>query len=142
MPGLTPPYALDTVPPPFPAIADAAGRAPLGGDRDLILGIFTAARLAGALLPPVELDASAARVRADRTKGWLSGLTMPQPARMSLMRVAEATAAGAGTASGRAAEALAELARTVTGHLDSAAEHELDGLIAHLRLYYQQTQTP
>ena len=132
--GPTPPYALDTFPFHFPALALCAGRATLGGDRDLTLGVFTTARLAVALLPPVRLDATAVAGRADRAKFWLSGLTMPQPARMALLRVIEATVAGPG----HAAEALLELGRTVTGHIDPPSQQEVGALAAKLHLYYEQ----
>jgi hypothetical protein len=135
VPGTAPPYALETVPLHFPALAQCAGRAPLGGDRDLILGVFVAARLAVALLPPVRLDMAAASGRAERAKAWLAGLTMPQPGRMATLRVIEATVAGPG----HAAESLAELARTVVGHIDTQAQQELSDLVAQLRLYYEQT---
>lgn len=132
--GPTPPYALDTFPFHFPALALCAGRAPLGVDRDLTLGVFTAARLVAALLPPVRLNAAAAAARADRAKFWLSGLTMPQPARMALLRVIEATL----VSPGHAAATLIELGLTVTGHIDAASQQEVSALAAQLHLYYEQ----
>jgi hypothetical protein len=132
--GHTPPYALDIFPFQFPALALCAGHSPLGVDRDLTLGVFTIARLAVALLPPVRLDATAVAGRADRAKFWLSGLTMPQPARMALLRAIEATTAGPVPA----AEALLEVGRTVTGHIDPHSQQEISALAARLHLYYEQ----
>lgn len=79
---------------------------------------------------------SPAAGRADRAKTWLSGLTMPQPARMALLRTFDATAAGPQAA----AEAIAELARTVVGHIDAPSQQELAELTGQLRLYYEQQQ--
>lgn len=140
MPGYNaPPYALDTTTFCFPTLALCAGRAVLGGDRDLVLGVFMAARLAQALLPPVQLEKSHAAGRAERAKMWLTGLTMPQPARMALLRAFD----GTGVSPDRAADAIDELARIVTGHVDAGGQQELTTLATHLRLYYEQTrQTP
>jgi hypothetical protein len=123
------PYALETTAFRFPAIATCAGRAPLGGDRDLALGVYTAARLALALLPPTLLDNGARGSRAERAKVWLSGLTMPQPARMALLRAFDATLIGAGAT----ADALTELAQMITGHVDPASQQELAELASTLR---------
>lgn len=141
MPGYNaPPYALDAPSFCFPTLALCAGRAVLGGDRDLVLGVFMAARLAQALLPPVRLERPAAMARAERAKMWLTGLTMPQPARMALLRAFDGTTA----TPDRAADAIDELARIVTGHVDAGGQQELTALATRLRLYYetQTRQTP
>lgn len=132
MPGTAPPYALETISFGFTTLALCAGRAVLGGDRDLVLGVFMAARLAQGRLPPIRLETAQAAGRAERAKLWLAGLTMPQPARMALLRAFDATAASPD----KAADAIAELSRTATGHIDTASQQELNDLVAQLRLHY------
>jgi hypothetical protein len=58
---------------------------------------------------------------------------MPQPARMAILRAFDATASGPHAA----AEAIAELSRTVTGHIDAPSQQELSDLVDQLRLYYE-----
>jgi hypothetical protein len=53
---------------------------------------------------------------------------------MAILRAFDATASG----SHAAAEAIAELARTVTGHIDAPSQQELSDLVDQLRLYYEQ----
>ncbi len=74
-------------------------------------------------------------MRADRARTWLSALTMPQPARMALLRAVDAS-----VMSGiDAAASLRELMHVLTGHLTPAALQELGALAERLRLYYEQT---
>jgi hypothetical protein len=96
------------------------------------MGVLTSARLAQALLPPITLEHDLVVGRADRAKRWAMGLAMPNPARMALLRALDATATGPL----ETADALAELTRTVNGHIDAASQAEVDHLIAQLRLYY------
>jgi hypothetical protein len=127
--GNAPPYALDTFGFLLPALASCAGRAPVGGDRDLALGVWMSARLAHAMLPPISLPAVERTIRADRAKQWLGSLTIPQPARLALFRAIDATA----TYPPQAADALAELATIVTGHIDPPSQQEIANLVARLR---------
>lgn len=133
--GVVPPYSLEPVQFSLPAIADAAGSAALGGDREMALATFMVARLMLATLPPAPLSQSERAVRADRTRNWLSALAMPQPARMALLRCIDASV-GAGL---EAAASLRELGQVLTGHLTSTALRELTALADQLRLYYEQT---
>ena len=129
-----PPYSLEPVTFPLPALADAAAAAPLGGDREMALGSFLVARLMLATMPPTQLPTLERATRAERARHWLSTLAMPQPARMALLRAADASVAG-----GRdAAAALRELAQMLMGHLAPPALQELVALGDHLRLYYEQ----
>ena len=129
--GAVPPYSLDKFAFSFPALALCAGSAQLGGDRDLDLAVFQVARLAVGLLAPVELDLAAVTARAERAQLWLSGLTMPQPARMALVRVIDATVAGPD----HTALAIGELAQTVVGHIDAPSQQALSNLVTRLRTY-------
>jgi hypothetical protein len=101
----------------------------------MAIGSFLVARLMLAALPPTQLVQSERQSRAERARHWLSGLAMPQPARMALLRAVDASVAG-----GRdAAAALRELAQMLLGHLAPAALQELVALGERLRLYYEQT---
>ena len=132
---VAPPYALDPVGFAFPALAEAAGTATLGGDREMTLGALMTARLMLAGLPPASLPLPERTVRAERARHWVSALTMPQPARMALLRAMDASV---GTTFDAAA-ALRELAQVLVGHVAPAALGELATLGEHLRLYYEQT---
>lgn len=134
-PVVAPPYSLDHVAFSAPALAEAAGAAQLGGDRELSIASFMAARLVLASLPPEPLSAEERMLRAERARQWLSALTMPQPARMALIRAIDASAASGLDA----AASLRELAQMLTGHLPAPALRELAVLAERVRLYYEQT---
>lgn len=130
-----PPYSLEPVTFPLPALADAAASTPLGGDREMAIASFLVARLMLAATPPAQLPLTDRATRAERARHWLSALAMPQPARMALLRAADASVGG-----GRdAAAALRELAQMLLGHLTPAALQELVALGDHLGLYYEHT---
>ncbi len=131
--GAPPPYSLDQISCYAPALSDAVGSAQIGGDRELALGSLMVARLLFAALPPAPLPPEERALRADRARQWLSGLTMPQPARMALLRVVDASVAPGVDATA----ALRELAQMLTGHLPEAALRELVTLAERLRLYYE-----
>lgn len=127
--GNAPPYALETFAFSLPALATSAGYAPLDGDRELVLGMWMAARLVQGMLPPVSLSPVDRATRAERARHWLGNLAVPQPARMAILRAFDASAMYPVTA----ADALSELAQTLTGHLDDASQQEVAGLVARLR---------
>jgi len=119
----------------IPALAECAGSATLGGDREMALAAVMTARLMLAALPPTRLAQPERVIRAERARSWLSALTMPQPARMALLRAVDAS-----VASGiEATASLRELMQVLTGHLSAAALQELGALAERLRLYYEQT---
>ncbi|MHB0947735.1 MAG: hypothetical protein ACYC3Q_09205 [Gemmatimonadaceae bacterium] len=102
MPGSVPPYALDLTSFRFPALAALAGRAPLGGAREAALAALLVARLAATLaanfpgLPGAgPLDPVLRAERAALARQWLSGLSLPAPARGALGRAIDATAQSA-----------------------------------------------
>lgn len=106
----------------------------MGGGRELALGSLMVARLMVAALPPVPLVPEERALRAERSRQWLSGLTMPQPARMALLRAIDASAAPGIDATA----ALRELAQMLMGHLPDPALRELITLAERLRLYYEE----
>ena len=87
------PFALEPVSFPFPALAAMAGRAPMGGPRELALACLLVARLvADACRPGTALPAEQRRARAAGARHWLGAATLPVPVRTALVRLAEATA--------------------------------------------------
>jgi len=130
-----PPYSLEPVLFAIPALAECAGSATLGGDREMALAALTTARLMLATIPPILLPEAERVTRAERARSWLSALTMPQPARMAILRSIDASVSGGMDA----AASLRELMQVLTGHLSPAALTELGMLAERLRLYYEQT---
>ena len=131
VPNSLPPYALSTPAFPFPHLAGLAGRAPIGGAREVALACFVAARLAA--------DCSDARpdgadqdrfARSAGAKGWLGTLALPPAVRAPLLRCVESTVEGSRAAVGRE---LAELALAGSGYLDAGSRVELETLAATLR---------
>ena len=123
-----PPYGLSPTGFRFPFLAAFAGRAPLGGHREVALAAYLAARLADDALPERGLAASMRIERAVHAKAWLSTLALPATIRPALERLVEA--------SGGECTALSEAIRNVmaltSAVLDPAALAELDTLGASL----------
>jgi hypothetical protein len=123
-----PPYALAPTTFRFPALAALSGRAPLGGQREVALATFLAARLAHDALPSRGLNADTRADRAAGAKTWLSNLTLPAPVRPALAKLVEASA---GETAGLA-EAVRNVISVTANFLDSHARSELDQLAAVL----------
>jgi hypothetical protein len=117
-----PPYALATPEFRFRALAALAGRAALGGARELILGTLLGARLVDGVVGEHPLSATLRRARATAAKTWLSALALPASSRTTLARLAEATAADDLPALRDAWESAAAL---VVPTLDASARAEL-----------------
>ncbi|HET9013188.1 MAG TPA: hypothetical protein VFN38_15285 [Gemmatimonadaceae bacterium] len=124
-----PPYALPTPTFPFPHLAGLAGRAPIGGAREVALACFVAARLAADAMGG-NGDPSARSARSAGARGWLGTLALPPAVRGPLFKCIETTADGSAGAVGRE---LAEVATAGAAYLDSASRTELDALVAALR---------
>lgn len=119
------PYALEPTPFPFPALAALAGRAALGGPREVALACLVAGRLVRDSGNGDGLTGDQRKVRAQRTRQWLGSAAIPQPVRTPLVRLVDA--AGAGDA--QALRAALQAVMTVTAnHLDPAARLELERL--------------
>ena len=126
-----PPYALPTLDFPFRHLAGLAGRAPIGGAREVALACFVAARLASdcaARSPDLTEPGRAARCVG--AKAWLATLALPTAVRGPLLRCMEATVAGSPESVGRE---LAELALAGSSYLDPASRAELETLAASIR---------
>lgn len=118
-----PPYALAVPRFRFRALAALAGRAPLGGSREIALAVFLLARLVDDARRR-DGDATARRTRAAAAQSWLSALALPSSVREPMARLAEATGGDLDTVR-RALAAVAE----VTGKLlDTPSRAELERL--------------
>jgi len=119
-----PPFAVAPTPFRFGALAALSGRAAIGGQREVALATYMAARLAHDVLPDQELDPTVRAERALAAKSWLSTVTLPPNVRPVLVRLVEATGAGRDAT----AAALKAVIAAVSPQLDKAARSELDQL--------------
>ena len=107
-----------------------AGRAPIGGAREVALACFVAARLANDCCDPMlDLDEDARAARFAGAKGWLGTIAIPSPVRTPVAKLAEASANGHPEAMVPLVRALAKAAESF---LDSAARAELEALATSL----------
>jgi hypothetical protein len=123
-----PPYALPPLVFPFRHLAALAGRAPIGGAREVALACFLAARLASDRLAGV-MTSDSATARGVGARGWLATLAVPAPVRASLGRALELS--GSGSLADLAVEITA-LSQAARDYLEPAARGELDRLAAQL----------
>lgn len=127
--GQPPPFALAAPFFRFKALASHAGRAALGGDREVALACFVAARLAVSLLPPYLLAPADATARIATTRQWLASLALSSQARVAMVGVIDAVASSnrRGTVS-----ALSSLIEACVRQLDQASVAELHELMGEL----------
>ena len=131
MPVTLPPYALSAPVFKFRHLATLAGRAPIGGAREVALACFVAARLASDCCDPaLDLDEAARAARCAGAKSWLGTIAIPSPVRTPVARLAEATATADPAAM---APLVSALARAAESFLDAASRSELDMLAARLQ---------
>jgi hypothetical protein len=130
VPVTLPPYALPAPVFQFRNLATLAGRAPIGGAREVALACFVAARLVNDCCDPVlALDEDARAARFAGAKGWLGTIAIPAPVRTPVAKLAEASAYGHAESM---ASLVAALAKAADAFLDPAARLELDALAARL----------
>ncbi len=128
--GQMPPYALERLNFPFPALAAQVGRAGLGGPREAILASLIVARLCISLLPPYDISFEDAAARSVQAKNWLSGLTLGVGLKNILTLAIEA----AGRIDHPAvADELEKLAGNASAAFDGAAREEIEKLAARMR---------
>jgi hypothetical protein len=120
----TPPYGLAQTPFRFAALAALAGRAPLGGGREVVLATYLAARLAHGVLDESGLTAELRVERAENARSWLSTIAIPAPIRLPLGRLFESSAGDAAGVSQALRAVIAVTAQT----LDRGARLELEKL--------------
>ena len=119
-----PPYALEPTPFRFPALASLAGRAPLGGEREIALATYLAARLAHDALAEREIAQEIRAERAASAKTWLSTLALPAPTRAAVAALMDAS----GTSGNGVAQAIRAVLTATTNRLDRASRAELERL--------------
>lgn len=124
-----PPYALETPVFRFKALASHAGRAALGGDREIALACFAVARLVGGLLPPYMLAPGDAATRIANTRQWLSSLSLPAGSRSACVAVADAVASNNRRT---VVHAISGLIEACVRHLDQGSVAELHELMKEL----------
>lgn len=130
VPVTLPPYALPAPVFRFRSLATLAGRAPIGGAREVALACFVAARLVNDCCDPVlALDEDARAARCAGAKGWLGTIAIPAPVRAPVAKLADASANGYPESM---APLVAALAKAADAFLDPAARSELDALATRL----------
>lgn len=125
-----PPFALAAPGFPFRALAARAGVAPLGGEREVALACWMAARLAAGLLSQPPLPTATREGRAAAARVWFASLALPAATRIPFARVMQATEADDSAGVAAALERLLDVADT---YLDSASELEVRRLAAALQ---------
>jgi len=123
-----PPYALSPTAFRFPALAALAGRAQLGGQREVVLATFLAARLAYDALPGGPLTPALRAERAASAKTWLSTVALPAAVRPPLAHLVEVS----GGDRRSVVVALRAVVAATSSMLDARSQTELTQLIAAL----------
>jgi hypothetical protein len=130
VPPTLPPYALAAPSFRYRHLANLAGRAPIGGAREVALACFVAARLAGECLHEMGEEQEARVLRCAGAKAWLGTLALPAAIRAAVSKCADLSVDGQAAAVSKEVSALALAAAT---YLDSHSRGELDALAAALR---------
>lgn len=123
-----PPYGLAPVPFRFAALAALAGRAPLGGQREVALATYLSVRLADDVVAERGLSKVTRAERAGHARSWLSTLALPAPIRPALVRLIDASA----TEPAATGQAVRGVIAVTAAFLDPAARLELDQLATAL----------
>jgi hypothetical protein len=111
---------------PFRAIAALAGRAPIGGAREIVIATLICARLALSAIDPRGLPLQARETRASGAKNWLLSLALPLNSRTAFLKVIEASGTDDIEYLGRS---LAQVIDFADPHLDYASRLELGRLV-------------
>jgi len=123
------PYAVEPNAFRFPALAAAAGRAPLGGQRETTLGVYLAVRLADDAASAAALPAALRAQRAVAARAWVASLAIPAAVRRALTRLLDATETDGGPV-----EAALQGVTSVTAELlPPAARLEVEQFATSLR---------
>jgi hypothetical protein len=117
---------------PFRALASLAARAPLGGEREVVLGCFMAARLASLAADAQSGDTATSEARGQRAaaaRTWFAGLALPAALRTLFGRLVDASAGNDRRELGLRLSAVAEAA---SRFLDEPARAEMSALVERL----------
>ncbi|MDB4913141.1 MAG: hypothetical protein JWM95_785 [Gemmatimonadetes bacterium] len=130
MPHTLPPYAIPAPTFRFWHLANLAGRAPIGGAREVALACFVAARLAADSVVTLE-EAGPARVaRCAGAKAWFGTLALPPAVRTHAIKCAELSVDAGAALLG---QELGGLTLAASPYLDGPSRGELDSLASTLR---------
>lgn len=116
------PYSLDPNSFPLPALAALAGRAPLGGQREMALACFVVGRLIASAIAEGTSASEQGRERLQGLKHWLGSAALPVPLKQALAKAAECASQGDRTG---AKSALDSVMTVTANQLDPAARLEL-----------------
>lgn len=130
VPPTLPPYALSAPVFRFRHLASLAGRAPIGGAREVALACFVAARLAADCIGVPDDDPSGRAGRCAGAKAWLGTLALPAAVRGSAAKCAELSVGGD---PGEVGLEITRLVVAATACLDSHSRAELNAVSAALR---------
>jgi hypothetical protein len=127
---VTLPYALPAPVFRFRHLAACAGRAPLGGAREVAHACFVAARVVSDCCDDtLGLDEETRAARCTGAKAWLGTLAIPGPVRSPVTRLADASARGDGA---DLAPLVVALAKAAESFLDGPSRGELETLAESL----------
>ena len=129
VPPTLPPYALAAPVFRFKHLASLAGRAPIGGAREVALACFVAARLAAESATTPGEDETGRASRCAGAKAWLGTLSLPPAVRGPVARCAELSVHGQAADVG---QEVARLALAAAQYLDTQSRAELAALSASL----------
>jgi hypothetical protein len=124
------PYALAAPSFRFRHLASLAGRAPIGGAREVALACFVAARLAHECTRDLDEDRDARAARCAGAKAWLGTLALPVAVRTPVVRCADLSVDGQAAP---VAKEIAALAAAATSYLDPQSRAELNALSVSLK---------
>ena len=126
--GLSPPQPLAFRTLPFRALASLAARSPMGGEREVVLGCFMAARLIAFAAHETDTRAASDESRSHRAaaaRTWFAGLALPATLRTLFAKLVDATA---GNDRAEMARLLSAMNEAVGPLLDEPAHAELERL--------------
>jgi hypothetical protein len=129
-PVMIPPHSLEATVFRFPGLASLAGRAPLGGRREVALATYVAARLAHDTLAGRGISQPTRVERATHARTWLANIALPAAVRPALGRLIDASSVDAK----HAAEAVRAVIGVTASYLEAGAHSELDQLAKSLEL--------
>jgi len=112
----------------FAALAALSGRAPIGGQREVALATYLAARLADDVRHARGLSPATRAERAGNAKSWISNLALPANVRPALVRLVESSANDP-AATARAVRAVIAVTTSI---LEPGAVSELERLATAL----------
>lgn len=113
-----------------PALLAAAARAPIGGERETLLGVLMVTRLLAGLCPDQGLPVGTRGARAEAARSWLASVTLAAKTRTAVLRC---IASSEGQSPQGAAESLVALLELVATPLDRTVRREVSQLIEALQ---------